>query len=78
MLEKQTIRVRVDGVDQYSTALLRVKTMPLLQTLKEVVKNKLFEEQVAISGNIKGMFHQVRLLPKFRPLLQFLWPNLKP
>lgn len=30
------------------------------------------EHQVAISGNIKGMFHQIRLLPTDRPLLSFL------
>ncbi|XP_078797113.1 uncharacterized protein LOC144989073 [Oryzias latipes] len=34
------------------------------------------EYAVAISGDIKGMFHQVRLLPEDRPLLRFLWRNL--
>lgn len=31
------------------------------------------EHVVAISGDIKGMFHQVRLLPEDRPLLRFVW-----
>ncbi|KAM4534522.1 uncharacterized protein V3H82_024434 [Fundulus diaphanus] len=31
------------------------------------------EHAVAISSDIKGMFHQVRLLPEDRPLLRFLW-----
>ncbi|XP_017564706.1 uncharacterized protein LOC108434232 [Pygocentrus nattereri] len=32
---------------------------------------------IAVSGDIKGMFHQVHLLPEDRPLLRFLWRNLK-
>ncbi len=32
---------------------------------------------VAISGDIKSMFHQIRLLPKDRPLLRFLWRNMQ-
>lgn len=31
---------------------------------------------MAISGEIKSMFHQVRLLPKDKPLLLFLWRDL--
>ncbi|KAI3375531.1 hypothetical protein L3Q82_003855 [Scortum barcoo] len=31
------------------------------------------EHAVAISGDIKGMFHQVRLLPEDRALLRFVW-----
>lgn len=31
------------------------------------------QHAVAISGDIKGMFHQVRLLPEDRPLVRFLW-----
>lgn len=31
------------------------------------------EHSVAISGDIKSMFHQVHLLPADRPLLRFLW-----
>ncbi len=31
---------------------------------------------VAISGDIRGMFHQVRLLPEDRPLLRFIWRNM--
>ncbi|KAL2093214.1 hypothetical protein ACEWY4_010526 [Coilia grayii] len=34
------------------------------------------EHAIAISSDIKGMFHQVRLLPKDRPLLRFLWRDL--
>jgi len=34
------------------------------------------EHQVAISGDIRAMFHQVRLLPSDRPLLRFLWRNM--
>ena len=33
------------------------------------------EHAVAISGDIRGMFHQVRLLPDDQPLLRFLWRN---
>nr|XP_055047823.1 uncharacterized protein LOC129433267 [Misgurnus anguillicaudatus] len=32
---------------------------------------------VAISGDIRAMFHQVRLLPEDQPLLRFLWRNLE-
>ncbi|XP_035235202.1 uncharacterized protein LOC118206521 [Anguilla anguilla] len=35
------------------------------------------EHRVAMSGDIKGMFHQVRLLDKDKPLLRFLWRDLK-
>ncbi|XP_054860442.1 uncharacterized protein LOC129347387 [Amphiprion ocellaris] len=31
------------------------------------------EYTIAISGDIRGMFHQVRLLPQDQPLLRFLW-----
>ncbi len=34
------------------------------------------EHPVAVSGDIKAMFHQVRLLPEDRPLLCFLWRDL--
>ncbi|KAM7011924.1 uncharacterized protein LKV04_021781 [Tautogolabrus adspersus] len=34
------------------------------------------QHQVAISGDIKSMFHQIRLLPEDRPLLRFLWRDL--
>ncbi|XP_042610577.1 uncharacterized protein LOC109111550 [Cyprinus carpio] len=36
------------------------------------------EHSVAISSDIRGMFHQVRLLPGDMPLLRFLWRDLKP
>ncbi|CAM4718193.1 unnamed protein product [Leuciscus chuanchicus] len=35
------------------------------------------EHRVAVSGDIKGMFHQVRLLDRDKPLLRFLWRDLK-
>lgn len=33
------------------------------------------ENLVAISSDVKGMFHQVRLLPEDQPYLRFLWRN---
>ncbi len=36
------------------------------------------EHSIAVSSDIKGMFHQVRLLPDDMPLLRFLWRDLKP
>ncbi|XP_048030832.1 uncharacterized protein LOC125266231 [Megalobrama amblycephala] len=35
------------------------------------------EHCVAISGDIRGMFHQVLLLPEDRPLLRFLWRDMR-
>ncbi|XP_005167247.1 uncharacterized protein [Danio rerio] len=35
------------------------------------------EHTVAISGDIKAMFHQIRLLPEDRSLLRFLWRDMK-
>lgn len=35
------------------------------------------EHPVAISRDIKGMFHQVRLLPENNPLLQFAWCDMR-
>nr|XP_055038153.1 uncharacterized protein LOC129426051 [Misgurnus anguillicaudatus] len=34
------------------------------------------EHAIGISSDIKGMFHQVRLLPEDKPLLRFLWRDL--
>ena len=34
------------------------------------------EHEVAISGDIKSMFHQVRLLTRDKPLLRFLWRDM--
>lgn len=34
------------------------------------------EHTLAVSGDIKGMFHQVRLLPKDKHLLHFVWRDL--
>lgn len=35
------------------------------------------EHAVAVSGDIRGMFHQVQLLPEDQPLLRFIWRNMK-
>lgn len=35
------------------------------------------QHSVAISGDIKAMFHQVRLLVEDRPLFHFLWRNMQ-
>lgn len=35
------------------------------------------QHSIAISGDIKAMFHQVRLLAKDRPFLRFLWRNMR-
>lgn len=35
------------------------------------------EYSIAVSSDIKGMFHQVRLLPEYKSLLRFLWRELK-
>ncbi|KAI3370007.1 hypothetical protein L3Q82_024436, partial [Scortum barcoo] len=35
------------------------------------------EHSIAVSSDIKGMFHQVRLLPEDRSLLRFLWRDLQ-
>ena len=34
------------------------------------------QHKIAISGDVKSMFHQVRLLPRDKPLLRFLWRDL--
>lgn len=35
------------------------------------------EYATAVSSDVKGMFHQVRLLPEDRPLLRFLWRDMR-
>ncbi len=35
------------------------------------------EHSVAVSGDVKGMFHQVRLLKQDRPILRFLWRDME-
>ncbi|XP_039520697.1 uncharacterized protein LOC120474476 [Pimephales promelas] len=35
------------------------------------------EHSVAVSGDVKGMFHQVRLLEQDRPILRFLWRDME-
>ena len=34
------------------------------------------QHKIAISGDVKSMFHRVRLLPQDKPLLRFLWRDL--
>ncbi|KAK7926211.1 hypothetical protein WMY93_008521 [Mugilogobius chulae] len=171
LLQTQTVRVNVDGIERYATPLLRVKDMPLLKATPEsvlphlrgtekrlvkapeqaaayqreieklveagyavklaphqvessaeawyiphhmvehngknrVVYNCSFQHQghnlnqlllpgptlgpallavllrfrehgIAFSSDIRGMFHQVRLLLADRPLLRFLWRDMK-
>ncbi len=38
---------------------------------------RLREHPIAISGDVKGMFHQVRLLPNDKPSLSFLWRDMQ-
>lgn len=35
------------------------------------------QHAVAVSGDIKGMFHQIRLLPADKPVLRFIWRNME-
>lgn len=35
------------------------------------------EHTIAISSDIRGMFHQVRLLPQDRPLLRYIWRDMQ-
>ncbi|XP_052415143.1 uncharacterized protein LOC127959801 [Carassius gibelio] len=35
------------------------------------------QQAVAVSGDIRSMFHQVQLLPEDRPLLRFVWRDMK-
>ncbi|KAL0195042.1 hypothetical protein M9458_008614, partial [Cirrhinus mrigala] len=35
------------------------------------------EHSVAISSDIRGMFHQVRLLPQDKPLLRYIWRDMQ-
>lgn len=35
------------------------------------------QHQIAVSGDIRAMFHQIRLLPEDRPLLQLIWRDLR-
>ncbi|XP_067274307.1 uncharacterized protein [Pseudorasbora parva] len=171
LLQENTVRVNIDGVQRYATPLLRVKNMPRLYARKEAVlpqlrgtekrlerdpdlaaayqeelaklvqagyvvklrqeqvdrtkeawyiphhivqhngKNRVVfncsfsyqghnlnelllpgptlgpsllavllrfrEHAIAISSDIRGMFHQVRLLPKDKPLLRYVWRDMQ-
>ncbi|XP_028301819.1 uncharacterized protein LOC114462917 [Gouania willdenowi] len=35
------------------------------------------QHQVAVSSDIRAMFHQISLLPEYRPLLRFIWRDLR-
>ncbi len=35
------------------------------------------EHAIAVTSDIKSMFHQIRLLPEDKPLLRFLWRNMQ-
>ncbi|XP_067660546.1 uncharacterized protein [Haliotis asinina] len=49
---------------------------PLLGSSLIGVLLRFRQHSVAVSGDIKAMFHQVRLLPKDRPLLRFIWRDM--
>lgn len=38
---------------------------------------RFLEHAVAFSSDIKGMFHQISLLPEDKPLVRFSWRDLK-
>lgn len=47
-------------------------------TLTSTLLGFLFREyMMAITSNIKVMFHQIHLLPEDKPLLRFLWRNMQ-
>lgn len=83
LLKRQTVRVNVDGIERYATPLLRVQNMPLLHAPPEAVPPHLRSTEKWLAKNpeqasdIRGMFHQVRLLPTDRSLLRFLWRDMQ-
>jgi len=50
---------------------------PSLGTSLLGVLLRFWEHVVTISGDIKGMFHQVHLLPEDKRLLQFVWWDMR-
>lgn len=50
---------------------------PTLGPFLLVVLIRFRQYPVAVSGDIKSMFHQIRLLPSDKPVLRFVWRNMQ-
>lgn len=83
ILETKTIRVEVDGMQRYATPQHQGHNLndylllgPTLGATLLGVLPRFREHAVAVSGDIRGMFHQVRLLPEDRALLRLVWRDV--